>query len=134
MISADEPWQYLSSSPPIPSPSPSSDGESETHEAVRDRNSTLCGKRFTMLEWACDRQAKRRRGASQFNDTTEDLDRFWAEPSGQSIPPALSLHSFTTGKANKSSSARVAHSPDVIHAASLLLNFKYSLRGRKAGE
>ncbi|OJA19577.1 putative protein 13 [Rhizopogon vesiculosus] len=129
-ISAQELWRHLSSSPATPSLT--SDRGSKARDPARDEDETPCGKRRMTLEWACNRETKRRRGESHHSSDTDNLSSFWVGPSSQSITSALSLLLFARGKVSKSSPAGSAPSPDVIRGASLLLSLKHSLRRRNA--
>lgn len=121
--SARELWRHFLSSPATPS---------TTSDEARDPD-TPCGKRRMTLEWACNRQAKRKRGSSNHISDTDGLSTFWVGPSSQSITSALLLLSFARGNVSKFSPADSTPSPDVMRGASLLLNLKHSWRGRDAG-
>ncbi|OAX43020.1 hypothetical protein K503DRAFT_853573 [Rhizopogon vinicolor AM-OR11-026] len=131
-ISAQELWRHLSSSPATPSPT--SDRGSKARDPARDEDETPCSKRRMTLEWACNRETKRRRGESHHSSDTDNLSSFWVGPSSRSITSALSLLLFAKGKVSKPSPAGSAPSPDVIRGASLLLSLKHTLRRRNAGK
>ncbi|KAG2156629.1 uncharacterized protein EDB93DRAFT_1310751 [Suillus bovinus] len=132
--STQELWQHLPSSPTAPSLDP--DRGSEVLSATRDEQDARHSKRGLTLEWACDRQMKRRRAGRDNGHAADGSSRLWA-PFGSSklrSSSALSLLSLATGKVSTSLSTSSAPSQDVIHGASLLLSFKHSLRGRNTGK
>ncbi|KAG1783523.1 hypothetical protein EV702DRAFT_958240 [Suillus placidus] len=132
--SIQELWQHLPSSPTAPSSV--SDRGSEVRSPTRDEKDARYSKRGLTLEWACNRQTKRRRAGRDNGSSADGLNRFWP-PFGSSNPrtsSALSLLSLAAGKVSTSLPANPAPSQDVMHGASLLLNFKHSLRGRDAGK
>ncbi|KAG2350791.1 hypothetical protein BDR05DRAFT_1054853 [Suillus weaverae] len=132
--SIQELWQHLPSSPTAPSSV--SDRGSEVRSPTRDEKKARYNKRGLTLEWACNRQTKRRRAGRDNGSSADGLNKFWP-PFGSSNPctsSALSLLSLAAGKVSTSLPANPAPSPDVMHGASLLLNFKHSLRGRDAGK
>ncbi|KAG1885493.1 hypothetical protein F4604DRAFT_1615669, partial [Suillus subluteus] len=121
-------WQHLPSSPTAPSSV--SDRRSEVRSPTHDEKDTRYSKRGLTLEWACDRQTKRRRAGRDNGSGADSLSRFWP-PFGSSHPrtsSALSLLSLVAEKVSASLPASPAPSQDVMHGASLLLNFKHSLR------
>ncbi|KAG1838324.1 hypothetical protein C8R48DRAFT_742789 [Suillus tomentosus] len=127
-------WQHLPSSPTAPSSV--SDRGGEVRSPTRDKKDIRYSKRGLTLEWACDRQTKRRRAGRDDSNATDGLSRLWP-PFGSSNPrtsSALSLLSLAAGKVSTSLSIGPTPSQDVIHGASLLLSFKHSLRGRDAGK
>ncbi|KAG1795756.1 uncharacterized protein HD556DRAFT_1235165 [Suillus plorans] len=127
-------WQHLPSSPTAPSSA--SDRGYEVRSPTRDKKDVRYSKRGLTLEWACDRQTKRRRAGRDNGSAADGLSRLWP-PFGSSNPrtsSALSLLSFAAGKVSTSLSISPTPSQDVIHGASLLLSFKHSLRGRDAGK
>ncbi|KAG1754881.1 uncharacterized protein EDB91DRAFT_1276361 [Suillus paluster] len=129
--SAKELWQHLPSSPTAPSSV--SDRGGEACSTARDENDTPCSKRGLTLEWACDRQTKRRRGGIDNSSDTDGSSRLWFGSSSRRTGSALSLLSLATGRISTSLPAGPTPSQDVIHGASLLLSFKHSLRGCDAG-
>ncbi|KAG2155571.1 hypothetical protein DEU56DRAFT_976152 [Suillus clintonianus] len=129
---AQELWQHLPSSPTAPSSV--SDRGSEAYSPTRDEKDTPCSKRGLTLEWACDRQTKRRRAGKDNGSDTDNSSRLWLGSSDRHTNSALSLLSLAAGKVSTPLSADPAPSQDVMRGASLLLSFKHSLRGRDTGK
>ncbi|KAG2367793.1 hypothetical protein BDR07DRAFT_1606008 [Suillus spraguei] len=125
-------WQHLPSSPTAPSSV--SDRGCEVRSPTRDEKDARYSKRSLTLEWACNRQTKRRR-AEKDHGSAAGLSRLWS-PFGSSnlrTSSALALLSLAAGKVSTSLPVGPAPSQDVMHGASLLLSLKHSLRGRDAG-
>ncbi|KAG1757172.1 hypothetical protein EDB19DRAFT_1841161 [Suillus lakei] len=132
--SAQELWRHLPSSPTAPSSV--SDRGSDACSPTSEEKDTPCSKRGPTLEWACDRQTKRRRAGRDNGSDTDGSSRLWS-PFGSSnrrTSSALSLLSLAAGKVSTSLPVSPAPSQDVMRGASLLLSFKHSLRGRDTGK
>jgi len=134
--SDQELWQHLPSSPTAPSSVSDRGRGSEVGSPTRHEKDARYNKRGLTLEWACDRQTKRRRAERDNGSAADGLSRLWP-PFGSSNPrnnSALSLLSLVAGKVSTSLPVSPAPSQDVMHGASLLLNFKHSLRGCDTGK
>ncbi|KAG2149595.1 hypothetical protein BD769DRAFT_1594797 [Suillus cothurnatus] len=134
--SDQELWQHLPSSPTAPSSVSDRGRGSEVGSPTRHEKDARYNKRGLTLEWACDRQTKRRRAERDNGSAADGLSRLWP-PFGSSNPrnnSALSLLSLVAGKVSASLPVSPAPSQDVMHGASLLLNFKHSLRGCDTGK
>jgi hypothetical protein len=127
-------WQHLPSSPTAPSSV--SDRGSELRSPTRDKRDARHSKRGLTLEWACDRQTKRRRAGRDNGSVADGLNKLWPSFGSSNLrtSSALSLLSLAAGKVSRSSLPSPAPSQDVMHGASLLLSFKHSLRGGDAGK
>ncbi|KAG1765148.1 hypothetical protein EDD22DRAFT_418223 [Suillus occidentalis] len=68
-------WQHLPSSPTAPSSV--SDRGSEFRSPTRDEGDARHSKRGLTLEWACDRQTKRRRAGRDNGSVADDLNKLW---------------------------------------------------------
>ncbi|KAG2076893.1 hypothetical protein BDR04DRAFT_631252 [Suillus decipiens] len=126
-------WQHLPSSPTAPSSV--SDRGCEVRSPTRDEKDARYSKRSLTLEWACNRQTKRRRAERDHGSAADGLSRLWSpsESSNLRTGSALALLSLAAGKVSTPLPVDPALSQDVVHGASLLLSLKHSLGGRDAG-
>ncbi|KAH7927286.1 hypothetical protein BV22DRAFT_1032036 [Leucogyrophana mollusca] len=134
-VTPQELWDHLSSSPSISegaldrTKSPGVEGNVITpSESSQEQD----GKRSRTLEWACERQTKRRRANPKDIDP-KDLGPTdsMAASSDERTQSALSLLALAAGTESKAKSPSTAASRDVMRGASLLLCFKHSLRSSK---
>lgn len=126
-IPADELWKHLLSSPPTVSEMSDIDADDEDAANILvnffANDQKAVNKRSLILEWACDRQSKKRKGdrGDPTNDTMPDaateicLRCLQPRRLDSSLAKRMSLPTTT-----------VHPSEDVMHAVSLLLCFKYA--------
>ncbi|KAH7916436.1 hypothetical protein BJ138DRAFT_1097128 [Hygrophoropsis aurantiaca] len=130
-VTPRELWEHLSSSPPV------SERSLKTTETLGDDSTNTASddtkqrdKRLRTLEWACDRQAKRRKASPSEGKGHGEIvsPSTVAVSSDQDTDPALSLLALAAGRECKKGTTV---SRDVMHGASLLLCFKNSIRKPK---